>query len=195
MTLHGGGRHDERQLQGRPLGACPSGRPGCYLPVAGGVVIPLVDPDEGLHASVAQEMVERGDWIVPRMLHQPFLDKPILYFWAVALSLKAFGMSEAAVRLPGLLFGIGNVDHGSLGMAASRPPHGAYRRHVLRHDDSAVGPGATSGPRRGPGPLGQPCPHLLLGIGVLRVRHGGPRATVPFFPRLGLPPPAWRSSG
>ena len=51
-------------------------------------------------------MVESGDWIVPRLLNEPFLDKPILYFWAIAASLKIFGMSEAAVRLPGLLFGM-----------------------------------------------------------------------------------------
>ncbi len=68
--------------------------------------IPLVDPDEGLHASIAQEMVESGDWTVPHLLNEPFLDKPILYFWAIAASLKVFGMSEAAVRLPGLLFGM-----------------------------------------------------------------------------------------
>ncbi len=68
--------------------------------------IPLTDPDEGLHAAVAQEMVEKGDWIVPRLQGQLFPDKPILYFWAVAASLKVFGMSEAAVRLPGLLFGM-----------------------------------------------------------------------------------------
>jgi 4-amino-4-deoxy-L-arabinose transferase-like glycosyltransferase len=59
-----------------------------------------------LHASIAQEMVESGDWIVPRQLKEPFPDKPILYFWAIAASLKIFGMSEAAVRLPGLLFGM-----------------------------------------------------------------------------------------
>jgi len=68
--------------------------------------IPLLDPDEGLHASIAQEMVEQGHWIVPTMLGEPFLDKPILYFWAEALSLKLFGMHEAAVRFPGLLFGL-----------------------------------------------------------------------------------------
>lgn len=68
--------------------------------------IPLFDPDEGQHAAIAQEMVERGDWIVPRLLGEPFLDKPILYFWAQALSLRWFGMSEAAVRLPGLLFAL-----------------------------------------------------------------------------------------
>ena len=77
---------------------------GCPLWVAHR--IPLLDPDEGLHASIAQEMVERGDWIVPRQFGEPFLDKPILYFWAEALSLKCFGQHEAAVRLPGMLFGL-----------------------------------------------------------------------------------------
>ena len=54
--------------------------------------IPLLDPDEGLHASIAQEMVEGGDWLTPRLLGRPFLDKPIFYFWAQALSLQTFGM-------------------------------------------------------------------------------------------------------
>ena len=68
--------------------------------------IPLLDPDEGLHAAIAQEMVNGGDWVVPKFLGHPFFDKPILYFWAEAVSLSLFGMSEAAVRLPGLLFGL-----------------------------------------------------------------------------------------
>ena len=67
---------------------------------------PLMDPDEGLHASIAQEMVERGDWITPRFLGQPFFDKPILYFWIQAASLRLFGANELAVRLPGLMFGL-----------------------------------------------------------------------------------------
>ncbi len=68
--------------------------------------IPLLDPDEGLHASIAQEMVEGGDWVTPRSLGEPFYDKPVLYFWAEAISLGLFGMSEWAVRLPGLVFGL-----------------------------------------------------------------------------------------
>jgi len=68
--------------------------------------IPLLDPDEGLHASIAQEMVEGGDWLVPRLLGHAFWDKPILYFWVQAVSLRWLGMHEAAVRLPGLLFGL-----------------------------------------------------------------------------------------
>lgn len=79
---------------------------GVICPLLAAPHIPLVDPDEGLHASIAQEMVERGDWIVPRLLGEPYFERPILYFWAIAASLRLFGMSEAAVRLPGLLFGM-----------------------------------------------------------------------------------------
>ncbi|HEY4759046.1 MAG TPA: glycosyltransferase family 39 protein [Thermoguttaceae bacterium] len=80
------------------------------------VHFPLLDPDEGLHASIAQEMVERGDWLVPHFQGEPFLDKPILYFWCQSLSLKLFGMNEAALRMPGLIFGLlGAVTTGLIG--------------------------------------------------------------------------------
>ena len=80
------------------------------------IAFPLLDPDEGLHASIAQDMVERGDWITPRFLGRPFLDKPIFYFWVQAASLWLFGPSEAAVRLPGLMFGLlGAISTGLLG--------------------------------------------------------------------------------
>ncbi len=67
---------------------------------------PLLDPDEGLHAAIAQEMVEKGDWLVPRLFGRPFWDKPAFYFWFEAGSLAALGMNERAVRLPGLLFAL-----------------------------------------------------------------------------------------
>jgi 4-amino-4-deoxy-L-arabinose transferase-like glycosyltransferase len=67
---------------------------------------PLFDPDEGLHAAIAQEMVQRGDYVTPTFLGEPFLDKPILFFWAEAASLRVFGRHVAAVRLPPLLFGL-----------------------------------------------------------------------------------------
>ncbi len=67
---------------------------------------PLLDPDEGLHASIAQEMVETGDFITPTFQGQPFFDKPILFFWCQATTLSLFGMNETGVRLPGLLFGL-----------------------------------------------------------------------------------------
>jgi 4-amino-4-deoxy-L-arabinose transferase-like glycosyltransferase len=67
---------------------------------------PLIDPDEGLHAAIAQEMVERGDYIVPRFLGEPFPDKPVFFFLAMAGSLRLLGFSEPAVRAPGLAFGL-----------------------------------------------------------------------------------------
>lgn len=73
----------------------------CLAPLVVGA--PLMEDDEGLHAAIAQEMVERGDWTVPRLLGEPFLDKPILYFWLQAASIAGFGASEFAVRLPGTL--------------------------------------------------------------------------------------------
>lgn len=68
--------------------------------------VPLMEDDEGLHAAIAIEMVERGDWTVPRLLGEPFRDKPILYFWMQAASLAAFGPSEFAVRLPGTVMAL-----------------------------------------------------------------------------------------
>ena len=67
---------------------------------------PLTDPDEGLHASIAQEMYERGEGLVPRFIGRAFLDKPILFFWTQAASMAAFGMTTAAARLPGMLFAL-----------------------------------------------------------------------------------------
>jgi 4-amino-4-deoxy-L-arabinose transferase len=66
---------------------------------------PLLDPDEGLHAAITQEMVTRGDYVMPRFLGEPFLDKPILFFWAQAASLLCLGQDETAARVPGLFFG------------------------------------------------------------------------------------------
>jgi 4-amino-4-deoxy-L-arabinose transferase-like glycosyltransferase len=79
---------------------------------------PLIDPDEGLHAAIAQEMVRTGDYVTPTFLGEPFLDKPILFFWAEAASLRVFGMHEAAVRIPPLLFGLlGALTVSALGQA------------------------------------------------------------------------------
>ncbi|HET7617457.1 MAG TPA: glycosyltransferase family 39 protein [Vicinamibacterales bacterium] len=67
---------------------------------------PLLDPDEGLHAAIAQEMLDRHDLVTPTFLGQPFLDKPVLFFWTEAAALHLIGPTETAVRLPPLLFGL-----------------------------------------------------------------------------------------
>ncbi len=67
--------------------------------------IPLLDPDEGIHAAIAREMAESGDWVTPRFLGRPFFDKPILFFWVEAASIRLFGPTEMAVRAPTLAYG------------------------------------------------------------------------------------------
>jgi 4-amino-4-deoxy-L-arabinose transferase-like glycosyltransferase len=67
---------------------------------------PLLDPDEGRNAEVAREMVSTGDYLVPRLDGLPYLDKPVLFFAADALAIRALGPSELAARLPALLFAL-----------------------------------------------------------------------------------------
>ncbi len=59
----------------------------------------LLEPDEGRYAEIPREMLARGDWVVPHLDGQPYLDKPPLVYWLVMLSYSVFGVNEAAARL------------------------------------------------------------------------------------------------
>ncbi|MEZ6140177.1 MAG: glycosyltransferase family 39 protein [Zavarzinella sp.] len=59
----------------------------------------LLEPDEGRYAQIPREMVLTGDWVVPHLQGEPYLDKPPLFYWLVAISYHIFGVSEAAARL------------------------------------------------------------------------------------------------
>jgi dolichol-phosphate mannosyltransferase len=63
----------------------------------------LIEPDETRYAQIALEMHETGDWIVPRLLGEPYLDKPPLLYWATAVSYRLFGVHEQSARLPNAL--------------------------------------------------------------------------------------------
>ena len=69
--------------------------------------LPLLAPDEGRNAEVAREMKESGAWLVPTYNGATYLDKPVFFFRAVALSLTAFGNSEAAARIPSAAAAVG----------------------------------------------------------------------------------------
>lgn len=60
----------------------------------------LYDRDEGYYVECAREMLARGQPFVPHFAGQPWLEKPPLGYWLMALSMKAFGPTEFAARLP-----------------------------------------------------------------------------------------------
>src|SRR5574341_1326676 len=61
---------------------------------------PLTEPDEGRNAEVAREMLVTGDWSTPHLNFERKLNKPVLFFWASAFSMKLGGVNEAAARFP-----------------------------------------------------------------------------------------------
>ena len=78
-----------------------------FFPFLGGSV--LWDFDEGYFASIAKEMSEKGEWIVPTFRDCELGDKPILIFWGMILSFSIFGVNEFAVRFPTALYGTATV--------------------------------------------------------------------------------------
>jgi 4-amino-4-deoxy-L-arabinose transferase-like glycosyltransferase len=71
--------------------------------------MPLFDPDEGLYASIAREMVQGGDWVIPHVNGLPYLEKPPLYFWLTAATFWLVGPTEWAVRVWSALATLGAV--------------------------------------------------------------------------------------
>ena len=63
----------------------------------------LNEPDEGRFAEIGREMAVTGDWLTPRLNGVPHLPKPPLTYWMIAASIKAFGPTEFAARLPAAL--------------------------------------------------------------------------------------------
>jgi dolichol-phosphate mannosyltransferase len=64
---------------------------------------PLLEPEEGRYAEIPRQMLARGDWLIPTLNGQPYLDKPPLLYWAVMSCYSLFGVHDWSARLvPGL---------------------------------------------------------------------------------------------
>ena len=61
-----------------------------------------IDPrvDEIRRGLVSLEMLLSGNYLVPTINGEPYLNKPPLYNWLLALSYKTFGINEFALRMP-----------------------------------------------------------------------------------------------
>jgi len=61
---------------------------------------PLLDDADSVHAEVAREMLLRHDWVTLYANGIRYLEKAPLLYWSMAASMKVFGVSAAAARLP-----------------------------------------------------------------------------------------------
>jgi 4-amino-4-deoxy-L-arabinose transferase-like glycosyltransferase len=59
----------------------------------------LFEPDESRYAQIAREMLQRGEWVVPYLQSEPYLDKPPLLYWLIEASYVLFGVQVWAARL------------------------------------------------------------------------------------------------
>ncbi len=59
----------------------------------------LFEPDEGRYAEIPREMLLRGEWVVPYLQGEPYLDKPPLLYWLVMGSYRLLGVHDWSARL------------------------------------------------------------------------------------------------
>ena len=64
----------------------------------------LWEPDEGFYANVVEGMIRTGNWWLPRLNGELFLDKPPLQYWGMALGVKMFGLNEWGMRFANILW-------------------------------------------------------------------------------------------
>jgi dolichol-phosphate mannosyltransferase len=68
-----------------------------------GLSAPLLEPQEARYAEIPRQMLARGNWCVPTLQGQPYLDKPPLLYWLVMGCYSLFGVHDQSARLvPGL---------------------------------------------------------------------------------------------
>lgn len=60
---------------------------------------PLLEPQEVRYAEIPRQMLAAGDWLVPTLHGEPYLDKPPLLYWAVMASYTTFGVRDSSARL------------------------------------------------------------------------------------------------
>ena len=64
---------------------------------------PLLAADEPRVAGIAWEMQHTGQWWVPHLSGEPFLEHPPLFYAVLGGFIRELGASEAAARLPGAI--------------------------------------------------------------------------------------------
>ena len=68
---------------------------------------PLAAPDGARYAEIPREMVVTGDYITPHLNGVKYFEKPPLFYWLQAASIKVFGVTDFAVSLVNALLALG----------------------------------------------------------------------------------------
>ncbi len=92
----------------------------------------LWDEDEAEYTRCAREMMARGDWVVPTLNGEPWLEKPVLVYWMMIGSFHVFGPTEFAARFPSALLAVGtSLLTYHLGRRLFRPQVGLWAALIL----------------------------------------------------------------
>ena len=67
---------------------------------------PFASPDEGRYVEIPREMVVTGDYVTPRLDGLKYFEKPPLFYWMQAATIKAVGIDETSMRFWIVLFAI-----------------------------------------------------------------------------------------
>jgi 4-amino-4-deoxy-L-arabinose transferase-like glycosyltransferase len=71
---------------------------------------PLWDPNEARYMLLARDILDRGRWLIPDLRGEPYLNKPQLFFWSVAVaSLPGGEVTERTAAFPSVLSSIATV--------------------------------------------------------------------------------------
>jgi 4-amino-4-deoxy-L-arabinose transferase-like glycosyltransferase len=60
----------------------------------------LMDDVDAVQAQIARNMLKSGDWVTARLDGVPYLEKPPLLYWMIAVSYKIFGVHDWSARIP-----------------------------------------------------------------------------------------------
>src|SRR3954465_7469272 len=62
--------------------------------------VSLGDRDEPRYAQTSRQMLQSGDWVVPRLYDEPRTAKPPMIYWLQGAGMGVLGENSRAARLP-----------------------------------------------------------------------------------------------
>src|SRR4051812_41913808 len=76
----------------------------CFMTyLIGNEATALWDRDEPRNAQASRQMLQSGDWVVPRLMEKVRTAKPIFIYWCQAASMRVFGDNAFAARFPSVI--------------------------------------------------------------------------------------------